>query len=104
MVGQSVLRPTLEMDESESPTVLIPPRQDGGVKAWLFLTAASLTMVITWGACCYNLEVCKSETNSFGFSASFGIFREHYFNNLPYKGNQSVAYIGVLGTVGCPPL
>lgn len=35
-----------------------------------------------------------------GFGATQGVFREYYFNNPPFKGNQLVASIGLLIVVG----
>ena len=34
-----------------------------------------------------------------GFGASQGVFREYYFKNPPFKGNQLVASIGLLVVV-----
>ena len=39
-----------------------------------------------------------------GFGATQGVFREHYFNNPPFKGNQLVASIGLLVVVRIYPL
>jgi hypothetical protein len=39
-----------------------------------------------------------------GFGATQGVFREYYFNNPPFKGNQLVASIGLLVVVGTTPL
>ena len=40
-----------------------------------------------------NLPVCA------GFGATQGVFREYYFRNPPFKGNQLVASIGLLVVV-----
>ena len=38
-----------------------------------------------------------------GFGATQGVFREYYFNNAPFKGNQLVASIGLLVVVRTYP-
>lgn len=38
-------------------------------------------------------------TYSIGFGATQGVFREYYFKNPPFKGNQLVASIGLLVVV-----
>ncbi|KAH7381966.1 major facilitator superfamily domain-containing protein [Cadophora sp. MPI-SDFR-AT-0126] len=56
----------------------LPPR-DRGRAAWTCLAAVSVISMITWG-----------------FGASQGVFREHYFKSGPFEGNQLVASIGLL--------
>ncbi|EMD94523.1 hypothetical protein COCC4DRAFT_148845 [Bipolaris maydis ATCC 48331] len=53
---------------------------DRGIKAWTFLAAASATNIITYG-----------------FSSTFGVFREYYFRHAPFQGSQEVAYVGPVG-------
>ncbi|KAF1932582.1 MFS general substrate transporter [Didymella exigua CBS 183.55] len=56
----------------------IPPR-DRGKAAWRCLAAISAISMVTWG-----------------FGATQGVFREYYFKNPPFEGNQLVASIGLL--------
>ncbi|KAJ5026344.1 major facilitator superfamily domain-containing protein [Bipolaris maydis] len=56
----------------------LPPR-DRGRSAWVCLVAVSAISMATWG-----------------FGATQGVFREYYFNNPPFEGNQLVASIGLL--------
>lgn len=62
-----------------------PPRNihpaDEGKEAWLFLAAVSIMLQLTWG-----------------FTISFGTFREYYFRESIFAGNQSIAMIGVVST------
>lgn len=34
-----------------------------------------------------------------GFVSAFGVFRQWYFNNPPFQGNQLITEIGVLSVV-----
>lgn len=42
----------------------------------------------------HNLTLCL------GFTISFGAFREYYFYNSAFEGNQVIAVTGVVSTVG----
>ncbi|KAJ8118890.1 hypothetical protein OPT61_g231 [Boeremia exigua] len=68
----------LTMSREGSPQQFDPV--DKGKKPLIFLAAASATNIITYG-----------------FFATFGVFREYYFKNAPFEGNQEVAYIGPIG-------
>ncbi|KAE8137269.1 major facilitator superfamily domain-containing protein [Aspergillus pseudotamarii] len=56
-----------------------PP--DGGRSAWIFLASVSVMLQLTWG-----------------FTISFGAFREYYFYGSAFSGNQVIAVIGVVST------
>ncbi|KAI9927003.1 hypothetical protein MW887_003384 [Aspergillus wentii] len=53
------------------------PPVDGGLHAWLFLTACFMLEAITWG-----------------FSFSYGVFQDYYRNHEPFKYSQNIAVIG----------
>ncbi|KAI1321508.1 major facilitator superfamily domain-containing protein [Xylariaceae sp. FL0255] len=55
------------------------PPKDRGVAAWLFLIGASIVEVTAWG-----------------FPYCYGVFREYFFNNEPFKGQSIVSTGGVL--------
>ncbi|KAK2038698.1 MFS general substrate transporter [Colletotrichum somersetense] len=55
------------------------PPQDRGKAAWTSLVAVSVIAMATWG-----------------FGATQGVFREHYFRTPPFEGNQLVASTGLL--------
>jgi hypothetical protein len=51
-----VATPSSDTSDSEHA-----PPPDGGLKAWLFLAAASFTMVITWGTSFESPEAFREE-------------------------------------------
>jgi len=47
-----------------------------------------------------GLDVVEADHHSNpGFTISFGAFREYYFTNSAFAGNQTIAVIGVVSTV-----
>ncbi|KAF1955100.1 MFS general substrate transporter [Byssothecium circinans] len=54
--------------------------QDHGRAAWTVLAAVSITNIFTYG-----------------FTATFGVFRDHYYRMPgPFKGSQEVIYVGTI--------
>lgn len=81
------------------------PPQDRGRPAWTCLTAISAISMATWGTFCRpDAKLTADLTSLKGFGATQGVFREYYFNNPPFKGNQLVASIGLLVVVSNPQL
>ncbi|KAH6639091.1 major facilitator superfamily domain-containing protein [Boeremia exigua] len=72
--GASALPDSIEREIADA----LPPR-DRGRAAWTCLAAISAISMSTWG-----------------FGATQGVFREYYFKNPPFQGNQLVASIGLL--------
>ncbi|KAK3314214.1 major facilitator superfamily domain-containing protein [Apodospora peruviana] len=76
----------MERSADSQPRVHPP---DGGKAAWIFLASVSVMLQLTWG-----------------FTISFGAFREYYFNQSMFSRNQTIAVIGVVSTgviqVMCP--
>ncbi|KAE8321624.1 hypothetical protein BDV39DRAFT_210549 [Aspergillus sergii] len=64
---------------SDQPTT--SHRPDGGRPAWIFLASVSVMLQLTWG-----------------LTISFGAFREYYFYESAFSGNQVIAVIGVVST------
>ncbi|KAF3042471.1 hypothetical protein E8E12_009952 [Didymella heteroderae] len=71
--------PSLLPEQTQSHDGDLSPPRDRGKDAWTCLAAISAISMVTWG-----------------FGATQGVFREYYFNNPPFQGNQLVASIGLL--------
>lgn len=74
----------------------LPPR-DCGKDAWTCLAAISAISMVTWGELSATLSCWTADLIlTTGFGAAQGVFREYYFRNPPFEGNQLVASIGLL--------
>ncbi|KAE8399000.1 major facilitator superfamily domain-containing protein [Aspergillus pseudonomiae] len=67
--------------DSSDESTTTSHRPDGGRSAWIFLASVSVMLQLTWG-----------------FTISFGAFREYYFYESAFSGNQVIAIIGVVST------
>ncbi|KAJ5369207.1 uncharacterized protein N7496_008967 [Penicillium cataractarum] len=56
------------------------PAVDGGMQAWLFLTASTVLEALVWG-----------------WADAFGIFQDYYSVHEPFKVSENIAVIGTCG-------
>ncbi|KAF9890554.1 hypothetical protein FE257_005685 [Aspergillus nanangensis] len=57
------------------------PPVDGGIRAWLFLSACFVLEAVGWG-----------------FPTAFGVFQNHYRHDPAFEGSRSIAVIGTCST------
>lgn len=94
-----ILNPDKKFEVKEEIQDVSLPPCDRGRGAWVFLSAASVTITMTWGMD-ENYRYIFETKSMAGFSSAFGVFREYYFHYGRFKGEQSISQIGVLGLVG----
>ena len=75
------------------------PLVDGGVQAWLFLTASTVLEALVWGEhfqrdlLDYKFLTCS------GWAGAFGIFQDYYSVHGRFKGSANIAVIGTCAMV-----
>lgn len=108
-IGENKVFQGLSDAELTSETAETPqyPAQDGGLKAWLFLFGACIVEITAWGW----FGALPPDTKAFsdcdiGFPYCYGVFREYFFKNDPFKGDTLVSTGGMLANVctSSPPL
>ncbi|KAJ5605426.1 Major facilitator superfamily domain general substrate transporter [Penicillium lagena] len=66
-----------QSDRKINPEQTGLPPIDGGIHAWLFLTASAVLEAIVWG-----------------YAFAFGIFQDYYSTHEPFQGSENIAVIG----------
>lgn len=90
-----------QSDSKINPNQADLPPIDGGIHAWLFLTASAVLEAIVWGMLMTKTTRQEiAETNvTIGYAFAFGIFQDYYSTHEPFQGSENIAVIGTCAMV-----